>query len=160
MGSWKKRCPCTCTREIHISQQYYIVRVHCAPQAAFTGEAKGAREATRQLGAQVQALDSEVSGSEDKMSSLLQSLRMLEKRQHEQQSAAVEAKSARDETEQLREKVHALSAAVSGSEKHMSSLLEELRTLESRQQEQHSMGAGRTEEQMSRQKMQASEGWC
>lgn len=130
------------------------------PQAAFTGEAKGSREATKQLGAQVQALDSEVSGSENKMSSLLQSLRILEKRQKEQLLAATQAKSARDETEQLREHVRVLDAAVSGSESKMSSMLQAVRTLETRQQEQHSVGAARTEEQVSRQQIQASERWC
>lgn len=130
------------------------------PQAAFTGEAKGAREATKQLGAQLQALDSEVSGSENKMSSLLQSLRILENRQKEQLSAATEAKRTRGETEQVREQVRALSAAVSGSESKMSSLLQAVRALEKRQQEQHSAGAARSEEQVSRQQMQASESRC
>lgn len=130
------------------------------PQAVFTGEAKGAREATKQLGAQVQALDSEVSGSENKMSSLLQSLRILEHRQKEQLSAATEAKSARHETEQLREQVRALSAAVSGSESKMASLLQVVRTLETRQQEQHSAGVAGTDEQVSRQQIQASNRWC
>lgn len=129
------------------------------PQAAFTGEAKGAREATKQLGAQLQALDSEVSGSENKMSSLLQSLRILEKRQKDQLSTATEAKRARDETEQLREQVRALSTVVSGSESKMSSLLQAVRALEKRQQEQHSVGAARTEEQVSRQQIQARERW-
>ena len=129
------------------------------PQAAFTGEAKGAREATKQLGAQLQALDSEVSGSENKMSSLLQSLRILEKRQKDQLSTATEAKRARDETEQLREQVRALGAVVSGSESKMSSLLQAVRALETRQKEQHSAGAARTEEQVSRQQIQASERW-
>lgn len=145
-----------------MSQQYHIVvRFGCTFQAALTGEAKGAREATRELGAQVQALGSDVSESESKMSSLLQSLRMLEKRQLEQQSAAAEAKSAREETGQLREKVYALSASFSGSEKNMNSLLEALRTLETRQREQCVKGAGTTEEQVSRQQMQASarRGW-
>lgn len=120
------------------------------------------------------------------MSSLLQSLRMLEKRQQqEQQSVAAKAKTARDEnvqsrekvlalsaafsrldtnmrdeTERLREKVNGLSAAVSGSEKKMSSLLEALWRLETRQREQRVEGAGKTEEQISRRQMQASErGW-
>lgn len=143
------------------------------------GEAKGAREATRQLGAQVKVLGSDVSESESKMSSLLKSLRMLEKRQQEQQSTAADARTARNETEQLREKVHAFSAAfsgsdrimrdeteqlrekvrglnatVSGSENSMSSLLKALRVLETRQQEQSVTGAGKTEEQVSRQQMQ------
>lgn len=147
-----------CTRET-ISQQYsikFVVRVDCTSQAALTGEAKGAREATRQLGAQVQALGSDVCESESKMSSLLQSLRMLEKRQLEQQSAAAEAKSAREEAAQLREKVHALSASFSRSEKNMSSLLEALRALETRQQQQRVKGDGTTEEQVSRQQIQAS----
>lgn len=139
------------------SQSLYTPTIHI-PQAAFTGEAKGAREATKQLGAQVQALDSEVSGSENKMSSLLQTLRMLENRQKEQLSAAISAKSARGETEQLREQVRALGAVVSGSESKMSSLLQAVRTIETRQQEQHSMGAVRAEEQVSRQQMQVSEG--
>lgn len=129
-------------------------------QAALTGEAKGAREATKQLGAQLQALDSEVSGSENKMSSLLQSLRVLEKRQKDQLSAAAEAKKARDETEQLREQVRVVGSVVSGSETKISSLLQAVRALETRQREQRSVGAARTEEQVSRQQMQASQRWC
>lgn len=108
----------------------------------------------------MQALDSEVSGSENKISSLLQSLRTLEKRQKEHLSVAAEAKRARDETEQLRGQVRALSAAVSGSESRATSLLQAVQTLETRQQEQHSAGAARTEEQVSRQQIQASERHC
>eukprot|EP00903_Cladosiphon_okamuranus_P005748 g5703.t2 len=125
-------------------------------EAAFTGEAKGARQATKQLGAQLQALDSEVSSSQNDMSSLLHSLRILEKRQKEQLSVAAEVKRSRDETEQLREQVRVLSAAVSGSEGKVTSLLQAVRELETRHQEQHPTGAARTEEQLSRQKMQLS----
>lgn len=126
-------------------------------QAALTGEAKGAREATKQLGVQLKALDSDVSGSETKMSSLLQSLRVLEQRQKDQLSAATEVKRARDETEQLREQVRALSGIVSGSENKIGSLLQAVRALETRQQEQYSVGAARTEKQVSRQQIQASD---
>lgn len=50
------------------------------------GEAKGAREATKQLGQQVHTLDSAVSESERKMGSLHQALRLLETRQQQQNS--------------------------------------------------------------------------
>lgn len=56
-------------------------------QAIFTGEAKGAREATKQLMEQVQALGAAASGSETKVTSVHKELRLLEKRQQEQQSA-------------------------------------------------------------------------
>ena len=123
----------------HSTFQLSLRTAH-ASQANFTGEAKGAREATKQLGAQLKALDSEVLGSEGKIDSLLESFRKLEKRQKEQHSAAAEAKSARGEAEQLREQVHALRAAVSGSESKMATLLQAVRTLETRQQNQHSTG--------------------
>ncbi|CAM9150550.1 unnamed protein product [Ectocarpus sp. 12 AP-2014] len=122
-------------------------------EAAFKGEAKGAREATKQLVAQVQALDADVAGSERKMSSLLQSLRQIESRQREQLAVAAEARKATDGTEQLREQVRALSAAVSGSDIKMNSLLQ---ALEKRQQDQHSVGNARKEENVSKQQIQES----
>ncbi|CAM9852110.1 unnamed protein product [Ectocarpus sp. 6 AP-2014] len=125
-------------------------------EAAFKGEAKGAREATKQLVAQVQALAADVAGSERKMSSLLQSLRQIESRQREQLSVAAEARKATDGTEQLREQVRALSAAVSGSDSKMSSLLQALQALEKRQQDQHSVGNARKEEKVSKQQIQES----
>ncbi|CAM9766546.1 unnamed protein product [Ectocarpus fasciculatus] len=125
-------------------------------EAAFKGEAKGAREATKQLVAQVQALDTDVSGSERKMSSLLQSLRKIESRQREQLSVAEEARKAKDGTEQLREQVRALSAAVSGSDSKMNSLLQALQALEKRQQDQNSVGNARKEENVSKQQIQES----
>ncbi|CBJ27886.1 hypothetical protein Esi_0086_0080 [Ectocarpus siliculosus] len=125
-------------------------------EAAFKGEAKGAREATKQLVAQVQALDADVAGSERKMSSLLQSLRQIESRQREQLSVAAEARKATDGTEQLREQVRTLSAAVSGSDSKMNSLLQALQALEKRQQDQHSVGNARKEEKVSKQQIQES----
>ncbi|CAM9761139.1 unnamed protein product, partial [Ectocarpus sp. 13 AM-2016] len=125
-------------------------------EAAFKGEAKGAREATKQLVAQVQALDADVAGSERKMSSLLQSLRQIESRQREQLSVAAEAKKATDGTEQLREQVRALSAAVSGSDSKMNALLQALQALEKRQQDQHFVGNARKEENVSKQQIQES----
>lgn len=56
-------------------------------KAAFTGEAKGAREATRQLIEQVREVGSVASGADSKMTSLYQALRLIEKRQQEQQVA-------------------------------------------------------------------------
>lgn len=58
------------------------------PQAALTGEAKGTREATRQLGEHVKALGAAYSGSESNMVALCQSLRRLETRQEEQHAFA------------------------------------------------------------------------
>ncbi|CAM9812348.1 unnamed protein product [Scytosiphon promiscuus] len=126
-------------------------------EAAFAREATGAREATKQLGAEVQGLEADVSGSAKQMSSLLQSLRLVEKLQQEQYSAATETKNARNEREQLREQLIALNAAVSGSESKMTSLLQGLRMLERWQQEQQSSGAARPEGQVPRQQIQASE---
>ncbi|CAM9672864.1 unnamed protein product, partial [Hapterophycus canaliculatus] len=125
-------------------------------EAALVREATGAREATKQLGAEVQGLEADVFGSGKQMGTLLQSLRLLEKRQQEQNSAAIEAKNARDERKQLREQVLALNAAISGSEVKTSSLLQGLQVLERWQQEQHSSGAPRPEGQASRQQIQAS----
>ncbi|CAM9392979.1 unnamed protein product [Ectocarpus sp. 12 AP-2014] len=125
-------------------------------EAAFKGEAKGAREATKQLVAQVQALDADVAGSERKMSSLLQSLRQIESRQREQFSVAAEARKATDGTEQLREQVRTLSVAVSGSDSKMNSLLQALQALEKRQQDQHFVGNARKEENVSKQQIQES----
>lgn len=56
-------------------------------KAAFTGEAKGAREATRQLVEQMQEVASAASGADSKTTSLYQALRLIEKRQEEQQVA-------------------------------------------------------------------------
>ncbi|CAM9151764.1 unnamed protein product, partial [Laminaria digitata] len=53
-------------------------------EAALTGEAKGTREATKQLGEHLKALDAAYSGSESNMDALCQSLRRLEARQEEQ----------------------------------------------------------------------------
>lgn len=56
-------------------------------KAAFTEEAKGAREATRQLIEQVREVGSAASGADSKMTLLYQALRLVEKRQEEQQVA-------------------------------------------------------------------------
>ncbi len=146
--------PCKVLRDVRVTLYFSCFFV----QATFAGEAKGAREATKQLGVQVKALGSEVLGSEDKVDSLLESLRMLERRQKEQHSAAAEAKSARHEAEQLREQVHGLRAAVSGSESKMATLLQAVRTLEARQQNQPSTGAEQAEGHVSRQQMQVGKG--
>lgn len=105
----------------------------------------------------MKALGSEVLGSDDKIDSLFESFRILEKRQKEQHSAVAEAKSVRNEAEQLREQVHGLRVAVSGSESKMATLLQAVRALEARQQNQHSTGAEQVEEQVSKQQMQVSE---
>lgn len=139
-----------------IRHQRILGCVSGMPQAAFAREATGAREAITQLGAEVQGLEADVSGSAKQTGSLLQSLRLVEKLQQEQHSAATETKNARDERQQLREQVKALSGAVSGSESKMSSLLQGLRVLEKWQQDQHSSGAARPEGQVSRQQIQAS----
>lgn len=65
----------------------YFVHFLCivsTPQAALTGEAKGTREATKQLGEHVKALGAAYSSSESNMDALCQSLRRLEARQEEQ----------------------------------------------------------------------------
>lgn len=92
------------------------------------------------------------------MSSLLQSLRQIESRQREQLSFAAEARKAKDETEQLREQVRALNAAVSGSDSKMNSLFQALQVLEKRQQDHQSAGNVRTEENVSKRQIQVRAG--
>lgn len=84
-------------------------------QAIFAGEAKGAREATRQLKEQVHALGAVASKSESKMKTFYDALLSLEKGQQGQLSAKTAAKAALQAEEiKSKQKMQASQLAVLG----------------------------------------------